>query len=80
MVQGCFFNGESCKAVVERVTDWLASVQNQRKVIAVSHGLTGRIIRGVYKQLKKEEALKLDVSHKTFFKFSNQHIERISYE
>jgi probable phosphoglycerate mutase len=73
-------NGESYDAVVERVTDWLDSIKKLEKVIVVSHGLTGRIIRGVYSNLKKEEALKLEVSQNTFFKLINQRIERFCYE
>jgi len=73
-------NGESYNSVVERVSEWLESVKNRPKVIAVSHGLTGRILRGVYGNLKKEQALKLEVSQNTFFKLSNQNIERFCYE
>jgi len=73
-------NGESYNSVVERVSEWLESVKNRPKVIAVSHGLTGRILRGVYSNLKKEQALKLEVSQNTFFKLSNQNIERFCYE
>lgn len=73
-------NGESYQAVVERVSDWLESIKNQPRVIAVSHGLTGRILRGVYVNLKKEQALKLEVSQNTFFKLSNQTIERFCCE
>lgn len=41
------------------------------KVIAVSHGLTERILRGLYSELEKDDALKLEVSHDVFFKLSN---------
>lgn len=73
-------NGESYDAVVERVSDWLESVKNREKVIAVSHGLTGRVLRGVYNHLKKDQALMLEVSQNTFFKLTNQNIERFCYE
>ncbi len=73
-------NGESYNSVVERVSEWLESIKNRPKIIAVSHGLTGRILRGVYSNLEKEHALKLEVSQNTFFKLSNQNIERFCYE
>lgn len=73
-------NGENYDSVVERVSDWLESIKNKEKVIAVSHGLTGRVLRGVYNNLMKDQALKLDISQTTFFKLTNQNIERFCYE
>lgn len=52
-------DGETYAAATERVRDWLASVEGT--VIAVSHGLLSRIIRGVYLGLAEGEALKLAV-------------------
>ncbi|MGM9986972.1 MAG: histidine phosphatase family protein [Bacillaceae bacterium] len=78
-----YFNspdGESYDAVVKRVSDWLESVKNREKMIVVSHGLTGRIIRGVYNNLEKEHALKLDVSQHTFYKLTNGTIEAFCCE
>ena len=47
-------------------------------MIVVSHGLTGRILRGVYASLSKEETLKLEVSQDVIFKLTNKEIKRIS--
>ena len=69
-------NGESYEAVIERVSGWLHSIRNKEKVIAMSHGLTGRIIRGLYLGLTKEQLLVLEVSQNTFFKLSDKQIER----
>jgi len=52
-------DGETYDAVVVRVRAWLSQVDGV--VIAVSHGLLSRIIRGVYLGLPKEEALRLPV-------------------
>lgn len=38
-------DGESYEAVQERVTDWLDSLSSTPRVIAVTHGLTSRILR-----------------------------------
>ncbi|MFJ5766555.1 histidine phosphatase family protein [Lysinibacillus sp. NPDC093210] len=73
-------NGESYDTVVCRLTEWLESIKDEPKVIVVSHGLTGRILRGVYASLAKENALKLDVSQDVFFKLTQKKIQNISLE
>ncbi|WP_397538624.1 histidine phosphatase family protein [Rummeliibacillus pycnus] len=78
-----YFNspdGESYDSVMRRVSEWLESIRDKKKVIAVSHGLTGRIIRGVYQSLEKDQLLRLEVSQNTFFKLTNNKIERFCYE
>jgi len=71
-------NGESYDEVVSRLTDWFESIQDESKVIVISHGLTGRILRGIYGGLAKENALKLDVSQDVFFKLTQKEIQNIS--
>lgn len=73
-------NGESYDTVVRRLTDWLESIKHEQKVIVISHGLTGRILRGVYAEMGKELALKLEVPQDMFFKLSNKMIHRISLD
>ncbi|MEI5908009.1 histidine phosphatase family protein [Bacillus spongiae] len=73
-------DGESYDSVIERATKWLDSVKDRKKIIVVSHGLMGRVLRGVYKNMKKEDALRLEVSQNSFFKLTNQNIERFCYE
>lgn len=73
-------NGESYESVIERVSQWLQSIRNKEKVIVMSHGLTGRIIRGVYQNLAKDQALVLEVSQNTFFKLTDKQIERYCSE
>ncbi|MFJ7736496.1 histidine phosphatase family protein [Lysinibacillus sp. NPDC097287] len=78
-----FFNapkGDSYDKVVSRLTDWLESIKHDQKVIAISHGLTGRVLRGIYAEMDKEQALKLEVSQDVFFKLSNKKIQKISLE
>ncbi|HTM95522.1 MAG TPA: histidine phosphatase family protein [Croceibacterium sp.] len=52
-------DGESYDAAMTRVSDWLADVDGT--VLAVSHGLVGRLIRGAYLGLPREEVLQLPV-------------------
>lgn len=73
-------NGESYDTVVSRLTDWLLSIKHEQKVIVISHGLTGRILRGVYAEMDKVQALKLEVSQDIFFKLSDKMIQKTSLE
>lgn len=70
-------NGEAYDSVVCRLSAWLKDMQHVPNVIAISHGLTGRILRGIYADLKKEDALKLEVSQNIFFKLTDKTITRI---
>ena len=75
-----YFNnpdGETYEMVVARVSNWLDSIKNVPRVIAISHGLSGRILRGVYAKLEKTKALQLEISQNTIFKLSNGTIESI---
>ena len=40
--------GESYVKVALRVTDWLAGLDADRPLIVISHGGTGRVVRGLY--------------------------------
>jgi probable phosphoglycerate mutase len=51
--------GESYRVLCERVADWLASVEDEPRLIVVSHGALGRALRGLYLRLKPEETLQL---------------------
>ncbi|MNZ49760.1 bifunctional RNase H/acid phosphatase [compost metagenome] len=73
-------DGESYEVVQERVTDWLDSLSSTPRVIAVTHGLTSRILRGVYAGLTRQEALSLEVSQSACFQLANSTIKRISNE
>lgn len=70
-------DGETYEAVTSRISDWLEEIQREPKVIAISHGLTGRILRRLYAGLGREDALKLAVSQDMFFKLSNNTITTI---
>ena len=52
--------GESYEVALHRVRSWLNGLSGP--VVAVSHGLLGRLIRGAYLDLPREEALRLPVS------------------
>lgn len=48
---------ETCEALYARLADWLAAVD--RPTVAVSHGMSGRVLRGLYAGLAVAEALTL---------------------
>ncbi len=50
-------DGESWDAVVARVSAWLDDWIRRGPLVAVSHGLTGRILRGLYAGLTQDAAL-----------------------
>ncbi len=78
-----YFNslgGERYADVEGRVKAFLESVKDKEKLIVVAHGVTSRIIRGLYQNLDKDEALSLEVAHETFFKLADGDVKRYTYE
>ena len=54
-------DGEGYPAALGRVRAWLDELRGP--VVAVSHGLLGRLVRGAWLDLPREEALTLPVPH-----------------
>jgi broad specificity phosphatase PhoE len=71
-------DGESYDAAVERVRDWLADLNGT--VIAVAHGLLGRIIRGTYLGLPKDQALQLPVPQDVIWHLHSGKIDALVVE
>jgi len=65
--------------VVARLSAWLADLEPEgaRRVIAVSHGVSGRVLRGLYAGLARDDALALEVPQDAVFRLSGGRIERI---
>ena len=59
-------DGETFDDVCLRVTEWLLDISGP--TIAISHGLTGRIIRGIYLGLSRREMLELPVPQDGFYR------------
>lgn len=71
-------DGERYGAMAARLGDWLAeATAAETPLVAVSHGVAGRIIRGLYAGLDRDEALKLDVPQDAVFRLAEGRIERI---
>jgi probable phosphoglycerate mutase len=69
-------DGESYEAAFARASGWLAGLDGV--IVAVSHGLFGRIIRGAYLDLPKEEALTLPVPQDVIWRLAENRIEAIA--
>ena len=74
--------GESFESVETRVGDWLASLppEPERKVIVVSHGGSGRVVRGAYLGLPRTETLAQEVPQDAVFRLASGAVERIDCE
>ena len=73
-------DGESFEGVWNRLADWLGSVAEEEKVILVSHGLAGRVLRGIYGGLPRESLLTLPVPQDAIFALSGGVITQIDCE
>ena len=52
--------GESFEALSARLADWLAETGARGRVIAISHGTSGRVLRGLYGGLPRARMLRLE--------------------
>lgn len=79
--QSWFFRcpgGETHAHLAARLSAWLAERQPDEKVIAVSHGIAGRVLRGLYVGLDPERALAEDSPQDAVFLLAGGTIERIA--
>jgi probable phosphoglycerate mutase len=74
--------GESYEEVSARVGDWLATLppEPERKIIAVSHGISGRVLRGLYANLDRDEASLQDVPQDAIYLLQHGGVGRIDCE
>jgi len=71
--------GERFDDVRARVASFLADLpeEPERRVIAVSHGVAGRLLRGVYANLDRQETLNQDVPQDAVFRLAQGRIHRL---
>jgi probable phosphoglycerate mutase len=71
--------GESFDEVRARVAAFLADLPPEpgRRVIVVSHGVAGRLLRGVYAGLDRTQTLNQDVPQDAVFRLARRRIERL---
>ena len=62
-------DGESFDDACKRATSWISDIR--QPTIAISHGLFGRILRGMFLGLSKREMLELPVPQDGFYRLDN---------
>ena len=74
--------GETYEDVHARVADWLSSLpaEPERKVIVVSHGGSGRVVRGAYLGLSRAETWAQDVPQDAVFRLASGAVARFDCE
>lgn len=70
--------GETFEDVHARVMDWLTEQppEPDRRLIVVSHGVAGRVLRGAYAGLSRQETLLQEVPQDAVFRLAAGAIER----
>jgi broad specificity phosphatase PhoE len=69
-------DGESYQEASVRVSSWLMELKGV--TVAVSHGLTGRFIRGAYLGLTREQALSLPVPQQVIWHLVAHRVEALA--
>lgn len=74
--------GEMYDDVMARARGWLESLapEPDRRVVAVSHGVWGRLARGAYAGLDREATLAQDVPQDAVYRLQNGQIDRLDCE
>jgi len=72
-------DGERFEDVDGRVRPWLQALppEGERKVIAVSHGIAGSLMRGAYLGLSPEETLGQDMPQDAIFRLAGGEVHRL---
>ncbi len=75
-------DGESYEVVCDRVGAWLAELppEPERRIIAVAHGISGRVVRGLYAGLPRDQAGQQDVPQDAVFLLQHGGVGRIDCE
>jgi broad specificity phosphatase PhoE len=70
-------DGDAYEAFAARVGKWLCEAAEQRLLVAVTHGIVSRVMRGLYAGLPREVALVLPVPQDKVFRLSGGVIEEL---
>ncbi len=74
--------GETFDDVMGRVSGFLADLppEPQRRVVVVSHGIAGRLLRGAYARLSREETLTQPVPQDAVYRLHAGQLDRFDCE
>ena len=74
-------DGEGYDVFAGRLRSWLdEAIASPRPIVAVSHGVAGRVLRGLFAQMDPAEALKQDAPQDAIFRLADGRIQRIDCE
>ena len=70
--------GETYDQVMARVSAWLdeQAAEPERRLVVVSHGIAGRLLRGAYAGLSRAEVMELDVPQDALYRLTAGLIDR----
>ena len=71
-------SGERYEDVAARVASWLESVAARPAVVAVTHGIVSRVLRGIYAGLSRDEALGLPLPQDAVFVLMRGAVEALA--
>ncbi len=69
--------GETHAQIVARLSSWLSERATGERLIVVGHGLTGRVLRGLYAKETPDSALAGDSPQDAVFRLSGGAVERL---
>ena len=72
--------GESYALVDKRLRDWLGEQNGESRLIVVSHGLAGRVLRGAYGGLPREEIMALYEPHNSLYRLTGGVVQKFEAE
>lgn len=72
--------GENYSLVAARVQSWLDEVGEEDRLIVVSHGSSGRILRGLYAGLPREKISTLSQRHGEIHRLSDRRVVTFAQE
>jgi probable phosphoglycerate mutase len=74
--------GETYEAVGERLAAWLGELppEPERRIIAVAHGISGRVLRGLYANLDRDAASLQDVPQDAVYLLQHGKVGRLDCE
>lgn len=71
-------DGETWEEITARASGWLAeATASKPPLVVVSHGVTGRVLRGLYAGLDRDTAQRQDVPQDAVFRLSDGRVDRI---
>jgi broad specificity phosphatase PhoE len=70
--------GETYEGMMARLTHWLdeQATEPDRRLIVVSHGVAGRLLRGAYAGLSKDDTLRQDIPQDAVYRLWAGQIDR----